>query len=99
MPKIPKKVVILGETYKVKFLTGLKDNEKVVGGLCDFHSQIIYLNPDASDTQLFVTFLHECCHVFLEITGMSQYMNKREVEMFCQTNAYFVMQFIRGFKK
>ena len=72
---------------------------KPCGGLCDFYDKVIYLDPEPPDIIKLQTLIHECCHVYLEITGLTQYMNDREVESFCQLNSYFIMQFTRSFKK
>ena len=94
---IPSTISILGEVYKVEVRKDPIDYEgKHVEGLCMFDEETILIYDSGNLKTMFITFLHECCHVFLEITGMTQYMNKREIEMFCQKNSYFIYQLIKG---
>jgi hypothetical protein len=60
--KIPRQIIIKGEKWKIRRKTGLKHEKKVVWGLCDYDTRVIWLERNLSPDQLMQTWLHEFNH-------------------------------------
>ena len=64
---IPKKVMILGEPWKIviKDIPGYE-------GLCDREEKVIYLDPSLSEANMIQTYLHEIFHAIWHRVSLNQ---------------------------
>lgn len=74
--KIPKKVTILGRTFKVLQLSETQIREETgvdnAEGAVNYRKRRISLRKDLPEDEMLITFLHECHHAIDYITGFSQ---------------------------
>ncbi len=64
---------ILGTTYKVIIVKGLKDDENSpVHGWCDKEKKTISIDADEKGDDFVDTFIHEFCHAVFREAGMGQ---------------------------
>ena len=83
------KCSILGEIYEISF----EDLKNL--GECDALTCTIKLNSELKQNkeQLWRVLRHELGHAFAYQSGLSDYMNNREQEMFAQTMGNFLLIF------
>ncbi len=63
--RIPKKIRIKGELWKIKWKSDLKHNGELVYGLSDFDTRTITLNRDMPRDLYLHSFIHEVTHATL----------------------------------
>lgn len=61
-----KELKILGKTYRVVYVDGGKEPEKLIGklGMTLYNTQTIYIDEDLAPEQIIDCFFHEVFHVF-----------------------------------
>jgi len=76
------KLVILGETWDVKFLNEVFDpeNGNPVCGTCLFHSKTIEVNKTLEKRLLHITLLHEMFHAYVRRSGIYNGMLSHDME-------------------
>lgn len=91
--KIPKKITILGRTFKIyNNLSHEQMRAKMSDGSCPYGAmnysrrEILILKHENKNEQI-VTLLHEINHIIQMTSGENQTMTAREVEMDCEIKA------------
>ena len=91
--KIPKKITILGRTFKVfNNLTQEQMTKRIGDGSCPMGAtnysmrEILILKHQNKNEQI-VTLLHEINHIIQMTSGENQTMTAREVEIDCEIKA------------
>lgn len=82
--KIPKEVLVLGETYKVIRIKGLIEKDSAEG-YADAHNFTIALDSSLKGRILARVFYHELAHCFAFEAGLHETMPHAAIEMFCQS--------------
>lgn len=73
----PTKIPICGESFKIKYVAGLKDDDGDPAlGLTDGEQRIISLCTikNKSDSQMFRSLFHEYIHALFHITGHNAWL-------------------------
>jgi Zn-dependent peptidase ImmA (M78 family) len=73
--KIPKKINVLGKTYKIKIVENFQ-----YAGLCDSEG-IIYLNKSQNESELVYTLIHEIIHAWQFRVGLNQAISRETLEV------------------
>lgn len=94
----PKKISIMGRTWKIKQVSRPTYKDELCLGMCDYDGKVIYLEKDQDDDSKFSTLVHEAAHAWLILCGLDQKMSESEVEVNCQLMAAFVEDVVRSFK-
>ena len=69
MPPLPKKLTILGHPIKVVLVSKLEDDNH---GDCDHIKRTIRISTSYPLDQQWATLYHECTHMVLGLTGLSE---------------------------
>lgn len=92
--KIPKSVTILGRKFTVKVVTK-EYIEKEIGlgtmGGMNYTKKLILISNNMSKEDMYITYLHEICHVGMYVVGLNQVIASEIQELLCETlaNTFF----------
>lgn len=84
--KLPKKIKVLGQTWKI-IVKSLPKEEADSFGLCVPSERAIYINAEVKPCQLAATLLHEFVHAVFFVSGASYMLDERVEEMICDVLA------------
>ena len=86
-----KSIQVLGETYRLKLVSGLIEREGCEG-YCDPYSYTIVIDKALMKNKRIFrrVLLHELCHAFAIEAGLHEFMSGQSLEMFCQTMSSFI---------
>lgn len=92
--KIPKTVTILGRKFTVKVISKEVIEKEigtgVMGGM-NYTKKSILISNNMSKEDMYITYLHEVCHVGMYVTGLNQVIPSEMQEILCETlaNTFF----------
>lgn len=94
--KIPKSVDVLGETYSVKFIKGLAENQGL-DGYADPENYVIALDERLKKNTRVLkrVYWHEVAHCFAFESGLAESLSREAIEMFCQNLSGMICQLNR----
>lgn len=77
---------ILGESYQVKFVTGLIERDGIEG-YCEAHKFLICIDSSLKkNPRVFRrVLLHEICHAYAYESGLHEVLSGQSLEQFAQT--------------
>lgn len=82
--KLPKKISVLGQEYKIKQVKGLMEKENIEGS-CSSHEYLISVDASLKGLVLRRVLYHEIGHAYCYESGLHEIMSHQALEMFCQT--------------
>lgn len=83
MKKLPKKVLVLGETYFVKRIKNLTEKENIEGYV-EAHKYTIGIDSSLKGKYMWRVFYHELGHAFCYESGLHEILSGQALELFCQ---------------
>lgn len=88
--KIPKSVTILGRKFTVKVVSKEYIEKEigpgVMGGM-NYTKKSILVSNNMSREDMYITYLHEICHVGMYVAGLNQVIPSDIQELLCETLA------------
>ncbi len=91
--KLPPRITVLSEVYKVKWKRGLAESQGA-DGMCDPMAYTIYLDASlkTNPRALKRIFWHEVGHAFCFESGLHENLPLAGIEMYCQAFSGFMCQ-------
>ena len=91
--KVPKKVAVLGCTYKITLkCSKIILNGMECDGLTDVVKKEILISGHLKGERLRKVYLHELGHAFLHQSGFWYFFDHQAEELFCESFANFIAQ-------
>lgn len=75
MKKIPKKIIVFGIEYKIRYRKNLRYNGDNINGLHDPTKHEIFIESNLSEEERKDVFWHELGHAIFNVTSMTQGIN------------------------
>jgi len=98
--KIPKKINVKGQNYKIKFVKNLKNEEgEECDGLCDRKKRLIEIDSALKGGDLKSTFIHECLHAVVIECSLHEVISYGAEEIIVGNMESFLMKHWRLYLK
>lgn len=88
--KIPKSVTILGRKFTVKVVSKEYIEKEIGPGVMagmNYTKKSILVSNNMSREDMYITYLHEICHVGMYVAGLNQVIPSDIQELLCETLA------------
>lgn len=100
--KLPKKLMILGQEFKIKEKPQ-KEIEKMLGqgtfGAMNYSDKLILIASDANELDKLLIFLHECGHAITHVNGLNQVMSPELQEVMVESFANGAIEIMKQLAK
>ncbi len=91
LKRLPKEILILGETYRLKRVKGLLASEQLEGYVSP-HEYLIVVDASLGGRVLERVLLHEIAHAYAFESGLHEILSSQAIEQFCQTISALISQ-------
>jgi Zn-dependent peptidase ImmA (M78 family) len=99
MKKFPKKISVLGRSYKVKFLPFEKLT--IIAGeesfaCVDYSNHVIFIAENLSEYEKMISLFHEMAHICQITVGLNQVISPDLQEIICESMANSFADLVRS---